>query len=199
VTDCDKGRLFWIFIYFFLLLKPHHLVLPIYRGRYLTGENSKVVLAEFSALSLAVLLQMNANEQLTCSHFHSWKLGPGFVLLDEVCPWKDGGKSRIFFLSVKSQIEEWHVMKIQSSAIHWNLIWREQECGKSFFPTLLNVSHWKDKKNSKYKVDFFFTRILNFKTIAIDLLFSIKQVYYWSVFTQITIVLASVPKFIITF
>jgi hypothetical protein len=56
-------------------------------GRYLTGENLKVVWAEFSTLSQAVCLNRHTSIQHKHSYFLTCKLGPGFVLLAKVCPW----------------------------------------------------------------------------------------------------------------
>ncbi len=50
-------------------------------ARYITGENLKVVWAEFSTLSLAVLLNRNLSRQQKHSRFSTCKLGAGFVLL----------------------------------------------------------------------------------------------------------------------
>ncbi len=51
------------------------------------GENLKVVWADFSTLSQAVLLKRNMSKYNTHSHFSTCKLGPGFVPLGKVCPW----------------------------------------------------------------------------------------------------------------
>ncbi len=49
--------------------------------RKLTGENLKVVWAEFSTLSQAVLLRVQLYDQYKYHRVYSGKLGPGFVLL----------------------------------------------------------------------------------------------------------------------
>ncbi len=72
--------------------------------RYLMGENLKVVWAEFSTLSEAVLLHNKENAQHAYDHLLSWKLGPDFFLLAEVCPWLDifqgGGEKSLVLVSV---------------------------------------------------------------------------------------------------
>jgi hypothetical protein len=55
-------------------------------ARYLTGDNEEVVWVKFSTLSQAVLLDNTINVQHAYGHFLICKLGPGFILLAEVCP-----------------------------------------------------------------------------------------------------------------
>jgi hypothetical protein len=55
-------------------------------ARKLTGDNLKPVWAEFSTISQAVLMMCTYSSTRTHAHVCSWKLGPGFVLLAEVCP-----------------------------------------------------------------------------------------------------------------
>ncbi len=50
------------------------------------GENLKAVWAKFSTLSLAVLLKSSMSALHPHCLFYSSKLGPGSVLLAEVCP-----------------------------------------------------------------------------------------------------------------
>ncbi len=50
-------------------------------ARKLTGENLKLVWAEFSTLSQAVLVMSIYLFTWTHAHNYSWKLGPGLVLL----------------------------------------------------------------------------------------------------------------------
>jgi hypothetical protein len=56
-------------------------------ARELTGEKQKLVWAEFSTLSLAVLMISTYLFTWMHAHIYSRKLGPGLVLLAQVCPW----------------------------------------------------------------------------------------------------------------
>jgi hypothetical protein len=55
------------------------------REQKLMGENLKGVWAKFSTLKTVVKSVLHSIH--TNTHFQSLKLGPGFVLLDKVCPW----------------------------------------------------------------------------------------------------------------
>ncbi len=64
------------------------LVVEMMRGaRYLMGDNLEVARAEFLTLSWAVLLDDTINVKNANDHFYRRQLGPGFVLLAEVCAW----------------------------------------------------------------------------------------------------------------
>jgi hypothetical protein len=70
-----------------LLTLPTNFANVYQRGaRYLTGDNQEVVWVKFSTLNQAVLLDNTINVQHANGHSLICKLGPGFILLAEVCP-----------------------------------------------------------------------------------------------------------------
>ncbi len=56
------------------------------RAQKLTGENLKLVRAEFSTISLAIMMMCIYSSMWMHTHIYTWKLGLGFVLLAKVCP-----------------------------------------------------------------------------------------------------------------
>jgi hypothetical protein len=62
-------------------LRFHGMVRPVRGVLELTGENLKLVWAEFSTLSQAVLMMCVYISMRTHTHIYSSKLGPGIVLL----------------------------------------------------------------------------------------------------------------------